>query len=172
MIEFLKTRRSIRIYENREVEEERVKEILKAGLLAPTSKGKRSWEFVIVNNKEILEVLSKCKPKASKFIGNAGVAIVIIADTEKSTAWEEDCAISSTFMTLETHKLGLGSCIVQIRGREHDEKKSASEYIKEELNIPEKYEVASILSIGYKGQERPAYEEKDIDFTKIHYNKF
>ena len=38
MIEFLKTRRSIRIYENREVEEEKVKEILKAGLLAPTSK--------------------------------------------------------------------------------------------------------------------------------------
>ena len=62
--------------------------------------------------------------------------------------------------------------IKKARGRCFRVKKSASEYIKEELNIPEKYEVASILSIGYKGQERPAYEEKDIDFTKIHYNKF
>ncbi|MDO4535919.1 MAG: nitroreductase family protein [Clostridium perfringens] len=172
MIDFLKTRRSIRIYEEKEIEQEKIQEILKAGLLAPTSRGGRSWEFIVVNDKEILEVLSKCKPKAAKFIANAGVAIIIIANTEKSSVWEEDCAISSAFMTLETHKLGLGSCIVQIRGRKYNENISASEYLKEKLNIPENYEVESILSIGYKGQERPAYEDKDIDFNKVHYNKF
>jgi nitroreductase len=155
MIDFLKTRRSIRIYENKEVEKEKVEKILEAGLLAPTSKGGRSWEFIVVNDKEILEVLSQCKPKAAKFIANAGVAIVIIGNTEKSTVWEEDCAIASAFMTLETHKLDLGSCIVQIRGRDFDENQSASRYIKEKLNIPGNYEVESILSIGYKGQERP-----------------
>ena len=126
----------------------------------------------MANDKQILDIISKCKPKAAKFIATAGVAVVIIADIEKSTAWEEDCAISSAFMTLEAHKLGLGSCIVQVRGREYDENISASEYLKEKLNIPENYEVESILSIGYKGQERPAYEDKDIDFTKVHYNKF
>lgn len=172
MIDFLKTRRSIRIYENKEIEQEKIEKILKAGLLAPTSRGKRSWEFIVVDDKETLDIISKCKPKAAKFIATAGVAIVIIADTEKSTAWEEDCAISSAFMTLEAHKLGLGSCIVQTRGRQYDENISASEYLKEKLNIPENYEVENVLSIGYKGQERPAYEEKDIDFTKVHYNKF
>ena len=172
MIDFLKTRRSIRIYEDKKVEQEKVEEILKAGLLAPTSRGKRSWEFIVVNDKDVLNVISKCKPKAAKFIASAEVAIAIMADTEKSTAWEEDCAISSAFMTLEAHKLGLGSCIVQTRGRQYDENQSSSEYLKEKLNIPENYEVESVLSIGYKGQERPAYEDKDIDFTKVHYNKF
>ncbi len=172
MIDFLKKRRSIRIYENKEVEKEKIDEILRAGLLAPTSKGKRSWEFIVINDKEVLEIVSKCKPKAAKFIANAGVAIVIIADINKSSAWQEDCAISSAFMTLEAHKLELGSCIVQIRGREYNENISASEYLKEKLDIPENYEVESVISIGYKGQERPFYEDKDIDFTKVHYNKF
>ena len=162
----------IRIYEDREIEQEKIEKILKAGLLAPTSRGQRSWEFIAVTNKEVLDIISQCKPKAAKFIATTGVAIVIIADTKKSTAWEEDCAISSAFMTLEAHKLGLGSCIVQTRGRQYDENQSSSEYIKEKLSIPENYEVESILSIGYKGQERPAYEDKDIDFTKVHYNKF
>lgn len=172
MVDFFKTRRSIRIYEDKGIEQEKIEKILKAGLLAPTSKNKKPWEYIVVSDKNVLDIISKCKPQGSNFIAKAGVAIIIIADTQKSDVWQEDCAISSAFMTIQAHELGLGSCIVQVRGREYDENQSASKYLKDKLNIPENYEVESILSIGYKGQERPAYEDKDIDFSKVHYNRF
>ena len=79
MIELLKTRRSIRKYNDKEVEQEKIELILKAALLAPSSKGKRPWEFIVVKDKEILKKVSKCRTiGGGPFIANASVAIVVL----------------------------------------------------------------------------------------------
>ena len=57
MVELLKTRRSIRKYTEKEVEQEKLELILKAALLAPSSKGKRPCEFVAIRDKDKLKKL-------------------------------------------------------------------------------------------------------------------
>ena len=174
MIELLKTRRSIRKYNDKEVEQEKIELILKAALLAPSSKGKRPWEFIVVKDKEILKKVSKCRTiGGGPFIANASVAIVVLGDTEKTPdVWIEDASIAATLIHLEAHKLGLGSCWVQVRERMHNDKITAEEYLRQELSIPKKYGVECIISIGYPSENRPSYEEKDMDFSKVHYEKF
>lgn len=174
MVELLKTRRSIRKYTEKEVEQEKLELILKAALLAPSSKGKRPCEFVVIRDKDKLKKVSRCRTVGGgPFIANSSIAIVILADTEKTPdVWIEDTSIAATLIQLEAHELGLGSCWVQVRERMHDDKITAEEYLREELSIPEKYNIDSVISIGYPAENRPTYEEEDIDFSKVHYEEF
>ena len=50
-------RRSIRKYQKRAVEEQKVHELLKAAMSSPTARNQREWEFVVVTDKEILKAL-------------------------------------------------------------------------------------------------------------------
>ena len=64
MLEAIKIRRSIRTYINKDVEEEKIEEILRAAMQAPSSKGACPWEFIVVDDNEILEKLSRCQHRA------------------------------------------------------------------------------------------------------------
>lgn len=169
MIGLLKTRRSIRIYEDRKIDNKSIDLILKSALLAPSSRGRRPWDFIVVSNKELLKKLSKCRNNGSSaFIKNASHTIIIIADkTKTNDVWIEDCAICATLMQLEAHKLGIGSCWVQVRNRMHDDKKTSEEYIKELLGIEYNYAIECILSLGYSGENKKAYSEDDFDWDKV-----
>ncbi|AXU52669.1 TPA: nitroreductase family protein [Clostridioides difficile] len=173
MIGFLKKRRSIRKYKDVEVEKEKLDKILKAALLAPSSKGLRTWEFIVVDDKEKLINLSQCRTKGGGFfLKNAPLAIVIIADKEKNDVWIEDASIAASYIQLQAHELGLGSCWIQVRNRMHDDNIEADKYIREELKVPSKYSVECIISIGYPDEEKKAYGDSDLDYKKVHFNHF
>ena len=59
-------RRSIRKYKDAEISAESVKTILETALISPTSKNKMPWEFVVVEDKDMLSELSKCKDFGAK----------------------------------------------------------------------------------------------------------
>lgn len=173
MIDFLKNRRSIRKYTEQKVEKDKVDNMIKAALLSPSSKARRPWEFIVVDDEKMLKDLSRCRTKGGgPFLANAPLGIVVLADTTKCDVWIEDASIASTLIQLEAEKQGLGSCWIQVRERMHDDKITAEQYIKEKMNIPENYAVECIISIGYKAEIRKAYEDKDLDFSKVHYNGF
>ena len=69
LYDLLKSRRSIRRFQSREVEKEKVDTILKSALLSPSSRSRRPWEFVAVTDKELLMKLSKSREHGSAFIG-------------------------------------------------------------------------------------------------------
>lgn len=168
MVELLKTRRSIRAYKDIEIEDDKIKLILKAGLLAPSSRGKRPWEFIVVSDKSILEKLSKCRTKGGgPFLKNASKAIVVLANTNETDVWVEDCSIAAILMQMEAHELGIGSCWVQVRNRMHDDNKTAENYIKELLKIEDNYSVECILSLGYSEEKKKSYDESNIDWSKV-----
>ncbi|MBE6068612.1 MAG: NAD(P)H nitroreductase [Clostridium lundense] len=172
MLELLMKRRSIRKYKDMEVSKDKVDSLIKAALLAPSAKGTRPWEFIVVEGKETLEKLGKAKQHASGFISEAPLAIVVAADSTKTDVWIEDTSIASAIIQLEAEHLGLGSCWVQIRNRMHDEDSSAEKYVKEVLEIPENYVVESIISIGYIDEDKKPYAEEDLKYEKIHREKF
>ena len=172
MYELLKTRRSIRKFQNKEVEKEKIDTILRCALLSPSSRSRRPWEFVVVTDKKMLKELSKCREHSSGFLAGAPVGIVVIADPEKCDVWVEDASIASIIMQLAAHKLGLGSCWIQVRRRTAPNGKETGDYIKELLGIPSKYEVECIIALGYPDEERCPYSETDLLYDKIHYGKF
>lgn len=172
MLELLKSRRSIRRYENRTIEKEKIDKLLKAALLAPSSRAIRPWEFIAVTDKEILAELAKCREHSSQFLQGAALGIVVIADKELCDVWVEDSSIAAAILHLTAHSMGLGSCWIQVRNRIHDGEKTAEAYIKDVLNIPDKYSVECIVSVGYPAEVKKPYEEKDIKYEKIHFNEY
>lgn len=171
MLELLKNRRSIRKYKEKIIEKDTIDKILKCALLAPSSKNKRPVEIIIIDDKETILSLEKCKNMGTLGLKTAPIAMVIIGDSQKSDVWVEDASIVTTIIQLEAEKLGLGSCWIQMRKRQC-ENEDSEVLVRKVLDIPEHYGVLAVLSLGYKDEEKKAYKNEDIDFSKIHYNKF
>lgn len=140
--------------------------------MSPASKSRNPWEFIVVQDKEMLQKLAECRPHGSKLLENAPLGIVVIADTEKSDVWIEDASIAALIIQLQAHDLGLGSCWVQVRSREKEDGVLAENYIRALLDIPQNYAVLNVVAIGYAEEERKPYNEEKLAYEKIHSEKF
>ncbi len=167
-----KNRRSIRKYLEKSIEKEKIDQILQTALMSPASKRTNGWEFIVVENKEMLKKLSECREFGSKLVADAPLAILIVADPSKSDVWYEDASIASTFIQLQAEDLGLGSCWVQVHNREKDDQQTAEDYVKNLLDIPQNLRVLNMVAIGYKNEDRKPYDEEKLQYDKIHWEKF
>ncbi len=172
MLEILHNRRSTRKFLEKPVEEAKIQQLLTAALLAPSSKNNRPWEFIVVDDPRLLDLLSKAKPHGAALLKHAPLAIVVVGDKSKSDVWIEDCSIATIIIQLEAEALGLGSCWVQIHRRYYNDDITSNEYIREHLNIPENLEVLSIVGVGYKAAERPALKDKELLWEKVSTNNY
>ena len=170
--DLLKSRRSIREFQNKKVEKEKIDIILKSALLAPSSRSRRPWEFVVVTDKELLMKLSKCREHSSSFLADAPLGIVVIADPKTCDVWIEDASIASIIIQLTAQSLGLGSCWIQVRERYTANNERAGDYIKSILGIPPRYEVECMIAIGYPAEYKEPYDESNLAYGKIHYEKY
>lgn len=168
----IKKRRSIRQYLDKKVEREKLEEILKAAMFAPTAKNKRAWEFIVVEDKKTIRQLSRAT-KYSSFIKDAPVVIVICANQKKASRWIEDCAIAAENIYLEATNQGLGTCMVQIReGTGKGEVGDPEKYLKEILEIPENIRVLCLMPLGYPKFFKKEHQEEEFDRKKIHWEKY
>ena len=170
--ELIKNRRSMRKFTEEELSQEQVVTLMKAALMAPTSKRSNSWQFVVVDDKETLKKLSLCKEQASAFIADAALAIVVMADPLASDVWIEDASIASIMIQLQAEDLGLGSCWVQVRERFTATGMPSDDYVHNVLDIPLQLQILSVIAIGHKGMERKPFSEEHLQWEKIHINKF
>ncbi len=168
----IETRRSIRRFIPRAVEKEKIDRLVEAALRAPSSRDFKPCRFIVVDDPSLLAQLAAAKPHGSSFLKNAPLGMVVCGDTTASDVWVEDCAIASTFVHLAAHDLGLGSCWIQIRKREHSPGKTADTYIRDLLNIPDTLSVESIIAIGYPDEAKPGHEKKALGFDKVFVNRF
>ncbi len=99
--ELLINRRTIRRYTQQPVNPDQVKLIMEAALMSPSSKSVRPWQFVVVEEKEMLERLSHCKPNYATSIASAPLAIVVTADITKSDAWIEENLLPEQFFGVD-----------------------------------------------------------------------
>lgn len=172
MIDLLRSRRSIRKYQDRAIEEGHLEVLKEALLRCPSSRDINPRTFVFVNDPDLLVGLSKAKEHGSEFLKGAALGIVVCGDETKSDVWVEDCSIASLVAHLTAHSLGLGSCWIQIRNRPHSKEQMAGAYIRELLAIPANLKVEAVIAIGYPA-ENPAPIPKDkLDHKKIMTNRF
>lgn len=168
MIDLLRTRRSTRKFTQQPIELEKLELMKEALLRSPTSKNSNACEFIFVDNPAMLGKLAQSKPSGAGALLTASLAVVVLANESQTGAWVEDCAIASILLQITAHSMGLGSCWVQIRGRDHNEHKSSETYVSETLNIPDNYRVLSIVAIGYPQRIHEGKPLSDLYFSKIH----
>lgn len=171
MVEFdeiVNKRRSIREYADRQVSDEDILKILKAGMQAPGSRlGAEPWEFVVVKNSKTLEKLSEIKPR----VKTAPVAILLVANIERAfykLHWQQDMAAAAENMLLEAVNLGLGGLWNGVAPTEETMAKVAEIFdLDNENQIP-----FCIITIGYPAD---GWENKfmdKFDESRIHYEKY
>ncbi|MDR0892112.1 MAG: nitroreductase family protein [Mediterranea sp.] len=170
--ELIKQRRSMRKFTDEELTQDEVVALMKAGLMAPSSKGKTPWQFVVVDDKETLTMLSRCKEHGAAFIADAALAIVVTADPSISDVWVEDASIAATLIQLQAEDLGLGSCWAQIHERPTPAGTPASHFVCDLLGIPAPLEVLCIIGVGHKGMERKPFDEERLQWEKVHVNQY
>ncbi|EJX08091.1 nitroreductase family protein [gut metagenome] len=171
-MELIRTRRSMRKFTSEELTQDEVVALMKAALMAPTSKRSNAWQFILVDEKEKLKDLSLCKEQASQFIADAALAVVVLADPLLSDVWIEDASIASIYLQLQAEDMGLGSCWVQVRERYTATGMPSDEYVRGILGIPLQLQVLSVIAIGHKGMERKPFDEAHLQWEKIHLNKY
>ena len=168
LIEIMRRRRSIRKYTGEAVPEEKLQKILQAGLLAPTSRGKRPWEFYVVKEKETLEKLSRAKWHGSALIAGCDTAIVVFADSDLSDAWVEDSSIALAYMDLMASSQGLGSCWVQMHMRKDENGSDSEEIVRQIMDVEEPFRIVGILALGIPAEEKAPYNLEELKWEKVH----
>ena len=171
-LNLLLQRRSFRKYKDDLLQPEETEKILKAALLSPTSKNSHSWQFVAVEDKEILQKLSNCKPQSAKFIADAALAVVVLGNPLVSDVWIEDASIASFAMQLQAEDIGIGSCWAQVRERDFNEHLTSADYVRDLLEIPMPYEVLSIIAFGKKLKERKPNDMETLFWENVHIGSF
>ncbi len=172
MIDLVRQRKSIRKYQQKPIEPEKIKLLEETLLRSPTSRNFHPWEFILVDDRDLLNKLSRAKPHGNAFLKEAPLGIVICGNSEKSDVWIEDCSIASILVQMTAQSLGLGSCWIQIRLRPHNDQQSAETYIQKLLNLPPHIKVESIISVGYAAEKREPLPAEELLQHKIHHNQF
>ena len=164
-------RRSTRKFSNQQLSVEDFNKLMQAALLAPTSKNCKSWEFVVVKDKNLLQQLSVCKNSGSAFLEGCTLAVVVLGNTTITDIWVEDASIAATYMQLQAEDLDIGSCWCHIRNRKRYEA-SAEQYVRDLLNIPDYFGVLCIIGFGNKMQENKPNDLSGLTWEKVHFDMY
>jgi len=172
MIELLRARRSIRKYQHKSIDWDKI-EILKEALLrSPSSRNINPWEFIFVDERQLLVKLSEAKEYGSEFLKDAALGIIICANETKSDVWIEDCSIAAILVQLAAQSLGLGSCWIQIRNRHNISGITSEQYIQQLMGIPENIRVECIVALGYPAEKKRGIPANQLNQTKIRQNSW
>ena len=165
-------RHSIRRYTDAPVDPDHVRLILQAALLSPSSKSKRPWQFVVVENRDTLARLAECKDFGTKPIGTCACGVVVAVDAAESDCFVEDASIAAAFMQLQATELGLGACWIQVRNRFTADGTPAEDIVRETLGIPENLTVECIVTVGHKDEQRRPVDPDKLLWEKVHIERW
>lgn len=169
--QMLLERHSIRRYTDQPVSADDVKTIIEAALLSPSSKSVRPWQFVVTDDRDTLMALSRCKERYQTSIAGAAFAVVVTADPGKSDCWLEDASIAANQMHLQAAALGLGSCWVQVMGRDNGPEPS-EDIVRGVLGIPEYMPVVCIMTFGHPDEQRKPVDPSRLQWEKVHLGRW
>jgi len=158
VIDAIKARRSIRAYQDRPIEEEKLLKVLEAGRLAPSARNLQDWKFIVVRDKNKRQRLSVVALNQS-FMAQAPVVIAACGiETEYimtcgQHTYPIDVSIAVDHMSLAAMEQGLGTCWI---GAFYED------LAREILGIPEKIRVVVVLTLGYPAESPSARPRKKL----------
>lgn len=168
MYEDLLTRRSVRKYSDRPVEDEKLDKVLAAGLYAPTGMNNQLPVLVAVRDKATRDKLSRMNAAVMGTSGDpfygAPCVIVVLSDPERMT-WVEDGSLVLGNLMNAAHSLGLGSCWIH-RAKECFDTPEGKALLRA-WGVPENYRGVGNCILGYAAEEPEAKPRKSGRIIKI-----
>lgn len=162
-------RRSVRQFKDKKVESDKIETLLRAAMQAPSAINQQAWEFLVIENSEILSKLAKMSPY-SGMLEKAPLAIVVLANKSVMKApqlWQQDLAAATENILLQAVDLGLGAVWLGVGTIQERE-----EYIKKMFNLPENIVPFNAIAIGYPANENANHFTDRYDASKVHYEKY
>ncbi len=176
-MDIIKSRRSIRNFDSKDVPQEVLDQIMEAVRWSPSWANTQCWEIMIVKDpetkKKLQETLSKGNP-ATRAIVEAPIVVGMCGKLKSSGYYKDqvttkfgdwfmfDLGLATQNLCLSAHALGLGTVITGLF--DHDK-------VKEILGIPEGVELVSLIPLGYPARGTSAPKRREIsEFT--HYDKY
>jgi nitroreductase len=160
------TRRSVRSFTGQPVSEGVVTDLLRAAMAAPSAGNQQPWQFVVVRDPALREVIASANPYGAP-ARDAQVAILVCGDLDRETRpdfWVQDCSAATQNLLLAAHAAGLGAVWCGTYPREERMKPIA-----EALGLPGMVVPFAVVAIGYAA-ERPApvdrYDPKRVHFER------
>ena len=167
VLEAIKKRQSVRSYQDKEIPEEILQQILEAGRLAPSACNNQPWKFIVVKDKRLKEkLITACKNQ--NFVEEASVVIVGCAINPSykmgngEYSYTIDLAIALEHMSLQAAALGLGTCWI---GAFYQDQ------VKEILKIPDDVSVVALMPLGFPQALSTITERKSLSEI-ICYDKY
>lgn len=164
MLKELWTRQSIRRYENRAVEEEKLEELLRAAMHAPTARNTQSWRFLVIRNRKALDEMTNLQPYTG-MMKTAPCAILVMGDRTATDLDEYlycDCSAAIENILIEAQNQGLSTCWCAVGPRKERIDNFRQYYKLEDHLLP-----VAVIAVGY-GSETKAIADR-FDPEKISY---
>ncbi len=167
VFEAIKERRSVRAYDDKPVEKEKLNKIFEAARLAPSAANYQGWRFVVVTEKSKRKALMTAANNQG-FVAEAPVVIACCAETDEhkmrcgEQCYPIDVAIAIDHITLAAVALSLGTCWI---GSFYPDK------VREILNIPKTIKVVELLTLGYPADSPRPKNRKTIEEI-VHYEEW
>ena len=166
-IEAILSRRSIRKFIQEPIPDGLIKELLKAAMNAPSARNQQPWQFIVINDRNILNEIPKIHPH-SKMLTETPLAILVCGDKslEKSEGyWVQDCSAATMNLLIAATAKGLGSVWLGIYPR--DERIKG---IVDILSLPDHITPLSLVALGYPAEKKQ--KEDRYNEERVHYNKW
>jgi nitroreductase len=164
MYDAIRNRRSIRRYQLRNVEDDRLRRVLEAGLAAPSASNRQPWRFIVVRDPEKRKALAEAA-KGQRFVGEAPVVIAACGVTPDyimtcgQPAYSVDVSIAVDHMTLAAVAEGLGTCWI---GAFHEDRAKVI------LGVPDDVRIVALLPLGYPAHDPSPTPRKPYESRVCH----
>lgn len=156
-VEAIFTRRSIRNYQDRLVEPEKIKILLQAAMCAPSAMNEQPWHFLVLKDRALFPRIMRVHPHAA-MLKTAPLAILVCGDLgiEKVPGnWMLDCSCASQNILLAAHAIGLGAVFTGVYPE-----KNRMTGLSEMFGLPDEVLPFSLIGVGYPDSKAPKQRER------------
>ena len=168
VLDNIATRTSVRDYEARPVEKEKIEKMLRAAMAAPTAMNKQPWHFVVVDQRNVLDAFAGANPYA-KMLKKAPLAIVVCGNTDKMIEgggrdfWIQDASAATENLLLAAHAMRLGAVWT---GAYPSEERCIS--ISKVLSLSDNLIPLNMIVVGYPAEQpqpKQKFKEENISYN-------
>lgn len=161
------TRRSVRKFLDRPVEAEKTEKLLRAAMQAPSATNQRPWEFVVVNDRRLIDRLSRFSPYAKPLVG-APLAVVALSrkDVRAPRFAAQDMGACVQNLLLQAVSEGLGAVWMGVGAGER------RQFVSDLLSLPRTVEPFAVIAVGYPRQENANSFTDRYESERVHFNKY
>ena len=165
VLEAIITRRSIRRFTSRKIEDEKIVTLLKAAMYAPSARNRQPWQFLVVDDRALFNAIMEIHPYA-QMLKEASHAVVVLGDhllEHGPGYWAVDCGAATQNLLLAAHGMGLGGVWLGLHPRE-ERKKGISKL----FGLPGHIEPFALVALGHPAEQKDTPERFHPE--RIHYN--